>query len=175
MDHLEDRYDDMSEDHAIRWVQTIRAQGNDTIRRRFTMPEGTEEEIRAALADLKQDALRDLAAAEGLTLSGSNENLRARLLGAEFEGDGEEQTEEEQVAGEPTDEQVTEANAAQVEVTGQDGTPETVTGTLPASAEQPATVGQEPAPVTTGQDVAPVTTETPAPTPTRSTARNRAR
>lgn len=83
MDHLNERYDDMAEDQAIRWVQDLRRQSGTVIRSRFTMPEGSPEEVAVALEGLKQSQLRDLAAAEGLTLSGTNDDLRARLTGTE--------------------------------------------------------------------------------------------
>lgn len=91
--HLEERYDDLTDERAVAWFTGIRQQSNGRIRRRFTMPTGTDEEVRAALAEMGQAELRDLATAEGLTLGGTLEQLRARLVGEDEPDDPDDDNE----------------------------------------------------------------------------------
>lgn len=134
--HLRDRYDDLSQDQAVRFAISIRQQSDGALRHRFTLPQDL-----TGLATLTVPVLRDLATAQGVGISGAKDELVQRIT--------------EAATGQPSSPQGAGDDGGDQEGQGDEQppveTPEQPPAETPAEtpAEQPA---QEP-------------TETPAPQP----------
>lgn len=123
--HLRDRYEDLSHGQAVKFALSVRQQSDAALRHRFTLPTDL-----GTLGELTIPALRDLAAAQGVGVSGQKDDLVQRIT--------------EAATGQPSEPQGDDAATGDQE--GQGATQEPAQQPTDTPDEQPATEpAQEPA------------------------------